>query len=156
MDGVVYCLVPEATAYDAKTGKVLWCEPSLIHPMNRGGISPVVCGDVLFCRTTMYDLTKNGEKIGELKFMDGPRLQWPDECASPILVDGKIIATCGAWGATGRGLLHMWKATREGQPLGRMPPTRDDVALFTSPAYAGGMLYVRSYDCVVCYDLRAK
>jgi outer membrane protein assembly factor BamB len=32
MNGVVYVLVPEATAYDAKTGQVLWCQSPLCHP----------------------------------------------------------------------------------------------------------------------------
>jgi outer membrane protein assembly factor BamB len=32
MNGAVYCLVPEATAYDARTGQVLWRQPSLDHP----------------------------------------------------------------------------------------------------------------------------
>jgi outer membrane protein assembly factor BamB len=31
MDGVVYVMVPEATAYDAQTGKVVWCQPGLNH-----------------------------------------------------------------------------------------------------------------------------
>jgi hypothetical protein len=86
-------------------------------------------------------------KTGLTKW-DVPGGAWQKEirCSSPVLADGKIIAVACESAAI------MFKASPEKyEELGRFDP---HVAACTSPAIAGGRMYLRLDNCVACYDLR--
>ena len=80
---------------------------------------------------------------------DLPGGAWQKEirCSSPVLADGKIIAVACESAAI------MFKASADKyEELGRFNP---GVAACTSPAIAGGKLYLRLENGVACYDLAA-
>jgi outer membrane protein assembly factor BamB len=65
--------------------------------------------------------------------------------SSPILADGKIIATLGR---------SVWLLDAgNGNVLAKAPI---DLANCTSPAFSGGRLYVRGSKALVCYELAAN
>ena len=75
-------------------------------------------------------------------------------CSSPILADGKIIMPTGVPGPHSGFALEMIQPSPEKYiSLGTFNP---EMAQCSSPAFAGGKLYLRLWDGVACYDLRAK
>jgi hypothetical protein len=81
--------------------------------------------------------------------------------STPILADGKLIVplvNCHNFhgGAVGQDLIQMVKATPDEKcvQLGVFNPNA--LCSMTSPALAGGKLFLRLEDRVACYDLRAK
>jgi outer membrane protein assembly factor BamB len=83
--------------------------------------------------------------------LDTGKVAWEEaidfaEVSSPVVTDGKVFAVCGTF-------LWVLQATPERYTV----LSRDDcrVTLCTSPAVAGGRLYLRQANAVVCYDLRA-
>lgn len=83
--------------------------------------------------------------------LEAGKLMWEKrvgntEIASPILVDGKLIAVTGY----GDGLLLLKATPTEYTELAK---TRASMAPCTSPAFADGKLYLRLKSSVACYDL---
>jgi outer membrane protein assembly factor BamB len=88
-------------------------------------------------------------KTGELKWSQ-PNGGLQNSLSSPVLADGKIIATLVS-GHEGGGSVVMYKASPgKYEEAGRFNP---HVVECSSPAIAGGMLYLRCEDGIHCYDL---
>jgi outer membrane protein assembly factor BamB len=66
---------------------------------------------------------------------------------SPVVADGKIIATVGPW-------LYLIAATPGKYTLLGKANLR--LEKWMSPAFADGLVYVRTVANVVCYDLRRR
>lgn len=104
--------------------------------------SPLVYQNTIFQNCDFcYDL-KTGDKKWETKEMLA-------QFSSPILADGKIIAHAKSHSKT-----VLFKPTPE--KFEQTGEIVDGVACCTSPALAGGRLYLRLSNCVACYDLTAK
>jgi hypothetical protein len=100
-------------------------------------------------------------KTGQVSWK-GPKSPINDDVGfgHPIVADGKLIMTwCDSHGRTtpirGDDFIELMKASPEGcVQLGLFNPKY--LCPFTSPALAGGKLFLRLRDGIVCYDLRAK
>jgi outer membrane protein assembly factor BamB len=93
-------------------------------------------------------------KTGQVKW---EKKEVHNHYSSPILADGKLLCPTG-----GRDFnyLVMLKATPEGfeelGQLGQSPDERHIVSCCSSPALAGGKLYLRGTNALLCYDLRVE
>ena len=181
-DGTTYVLCnddKQIFCLEAKTGKTLWSVPGgwagspvvsgdnliaagalyayKMTPENaekvwaRGGMSGTTAvifdGHVYACTGGHFTCTKLGgdgtalwDEKGE--FSGSPFVEY----GSPVLADGKLFTIGNA------GLLTMIRATPEKfELLGKVSDSgASDV---TSPAIAGGKMYLRMKTCVACYDL---
>lgn len=90
-------------------------------------------------------------KTGEQKWM-APKDVNP-ESSTPLVVDGKLITNCGSNHAKTNETVMLRATSDKCEVLGRIT---HPAAVCTSPAVAGGRLYVRLIDGVACYDLSAK
>jgi outer membrane protein assembly factor BamB len=138
----------------------------LLWKMPGGGIadetqSPVVYEDHLYWLRNFYDGPVwhcVDMKTGAVKWTEQkPPIPSDCNCSSPVLADGKIILPIGlGHAALANGTpyqVEMLKATPEKfLQLGAFEPK---VAPMSSPAVAGGRLYLRLVDGVACYDLTA-
>lgn len=137
-----------------KAGKVLKWERG--GSIGDRGASPLFYKDHVYVTGSMYGAKsiccvnlKTGKRVWSQSF---PKL----ESTSPILADGKIIATVNhpadAKAKRKRRVTVMFKANpAKYEQLGILP---DIVSSFASPAIAGGKLYLRLADGMACYDLR--
>jgi len=111
------------------------------------GSSPLIYQDHVYHPPAEY-----GRMICCMDLKTGAR-KWtqlvPGGVCSPIVADGKIIASVNDF-------IIMYKATPEKyEELGRFPIPKG-MRAWTSPAFAGGKLYLRHLDGIVCYDLTAR
>jgi outer membrane protein assembly factor BamB len=112
------------------------------------GASPVVCDGHVYAVAG----GGNGHRARLVcAHLDTGKVAWDEvidfaEVSSPVAADGKVFAVCGT------SLLVVQATPERYGVLGR-----DDlrVTLCTSPAVAGGRLYLRQGDAIACYDLRA-
>jgi hypothetical protein len=101
-------------------------------------------------------------KTGEAKWEDKTKAPGAEgQLAGPILADGKLIIpwnNChgGSFRMSGNDFIEMVKASPDEKyvSLGMFNPKY--LCPFTSPALAGGKLYLRLRTGVACYDLRSK
>jgi outer membrane protein assembly factor BamB len=82
--------------------------------------------------------------------LDSGQVAWDEgidfaEVSSPVIADGKILAVCGTF-------LRVIAATPEEYAVLSLTDTQ--ATLCTSPALAGGRLFLRQASGVVAYDLR--
>ncbi|MBI3830641.1 MAG: PQQ-binding-like beta-propeller repeat protein [Planctomycetes bacterium] len=151
--GKVYKMTPTSAEPVASLADPRNSGPSVIHQGHLyammdggdGGRISLSCSDL---------------KTGEMK--------WKDKCPAgegvismPALADGKMILPlvfCHNFhgGAVGQDLIQMVKASPDEKyvQLGIFNPK--NLCSMTSPAVAGGLLFLRLEDGVACYDLRAK
>jgi len=83
--------------------------------------------------------------------LDTGKVAWDEtidfaEVSSPVVADGKLLAVCGT-------LLWLVQASPERYSI--LSRTDCRITLCTSPAVAGGRLFLRQANAVVCYDLRS-
>jgi RNA polymerase sigma factor (sigma-70 family) len=110
------------------------------------GASPLVYQEHVY-----HPPAESGRTLACLELKTGVRKwtqQIPGGVCSPVVVDGKIIASV-------TDSTMMVKATPEKfEELGRISVPKG-MGTFASPAVAGGKLYMRLADGIVCYDLTA-
>jgi RNA polymerase sigma-70 factor (ECF subfamily) len=150
LDGV-YKLTPEKAELVFKFRNGINIDPAS---------SPVVFEDHIYDFFSWY--SGDGWHCYDLKTGE-PKWKQPDPkaslagdttCASPILVDGKIIHPIGGSHSGKPFQIEMLKATPEKYtPLGSFNP---GICPMSSPVLVGGRLYLRLVDGVACYDLTAK
>ena len=102
-----------------------------VYAIGGGGGGRAVCVDVATGQAA-WD-----EKVGS------------QEISSPILADGKIVALVDNYSS-----LAMWKASPEKFAI--LAKAKVGAAACTSPAFAGGKLFLRVSNGVACYDLTVK
>jgi outer membrane protein assembly factor BamB len=117
------------------------------------GASPLVYQDHAYYFGAQGEATCVDLKTGAVKWQ---QRGISDETSSPILADGKIfylpVFNKPGWSKPSN--IGMFKASPEKfEELGRFPAWTSE---HSSPAIAGGKLYVRMKDHVACYDLRAE
>lgn len=83
--------------------------------------------------------------------LDSGKVAWGEtidfaEVSSPVIADGKMFAVCGTF-------LWLLQATPERYSV--LSRTDCRITLCTSPAVAGGRLYLRQANGIACYDLRS-
>jgi outer membrane protein assembly factor BamB len=90
-------------------------------------------------------------KTGALKWQARSKIPASCPASSPVAVDGKIIHPIGNGHDADRFQVEMLRATPEKYDL--LSAFSPGVTAFSSPAVAGGKLYLRLWDGVACYDL---
>jgi outer membrane protein assembly factor BamB len=118
------------------------------------GSNPVVCGDYVYMAGACYSpapVRCFDLKTGAVKWETSK--PGGCQCSSAIASDDKIFINVEKEGHE-KGNIVMLRATPEKyEELGRI---KEFTAACSSPAMAGGKLYVRMFDHVACYDLEAK
>jgi outer membrane protein assembly factor BamB len=112
-------------------------------------------GGVVLVGDHLYSLT-NGNQLVCLEFKTG-KVAWKDRSVgkgSITCADGHLIVR----GERGAGTVALVEATPAGyKEKGRFdPPDRSDKSSWPHPVVAGGRLYLRDQDVLLCYDLKAK
>ncbi len=147
MNGVVYVLVPEATAYDAKTGHVLWRQPSLNHADS--SFAQWASGEKNYLITVInagvYDVPQGG--LYCLDPANGKTL-WHTFCMScslPVIVGADtMVVNAAAFKITPDKVEPLWKGetvSRGGSPV-----------VFRDSIYISEGCH--SADAVRCLDLK--
>jgi outer membrane protein assembly factor BamB len=85
-------------------------------------------------------------------YLDTGKVAWDEaidfaEVSSPVVADGKFFAVCGTF-------LWVLQASPERYTVLNQADCR--ITLCTSPAIAGGRLFLRQNNAIACYDLRAR
>jgi outer membrane protein assembly factor BamB len=113
-------------------------------------------GGVIVVGEHLYGVTDGGRlKCVELKT---GKVVWEDRCvgckASVAFADGHLIVR----GEDGRGTIALVEATPEGyKEKGRFDqPERSKKTAWPHPVIAGGKLYIRDQDVLLCFDVKAK
>jgi outer membrane protein assembly factor BamB len=149
-------LVANSGAYKLTPDKaeLLWKMPTgVADPAS----TPVVHQDHLYVFHSWYDEPFwycLDMKTGQVKWKQKTVLPADDPCSSLVLADGKIIHAIGLGHAGETFRVELVRATpEEFAQLGAFDPK---AAPMSSPAVAGGRLYLRLWDSVACYDLTGK
>jgi len=113
-------------------------------------------GGVIVVGEHLYGVTDGGRlKCVELKT---GKVVWEDRCvggkASVAFADGHLVVR----GEDGRGTIALVEATPEGyKEKGRFDqPERSKKTAWPHPVIAGGKLYIRDQDVLLCFDVKAK
>ena len=153
MNGVAYCLVPETTAFDAKTGQVLWSQPALKHTDT--SVTKWACGGTNYLLIgfpgSCYDQPPGA--IFCLNPADGKAV-WSALCSSgelPVIAgaDTLVIYNGGnlrAFRITPTNAVTLWEAKDVGGPRGSSP------VVYQGYVYPAGACH--SGDALSCYDLK--
>ena len=152
MDGAVYVMVPDLTAYDAKTGKVLWT--STCKNMN-GSVVPWTSGGTNYLIGSTADRGYTGEGYGGSLFCvaaaDGKTL-WgmpvANNATTPVVVGADTVVHRG-------GTLQSYRiASRKAELLWQTEGRGDQ----GSPVVFQGCAYITGGECnpyqVECFDLK--
>jgi outer membrane protein assembly factor BamB len=154
MDGAVYVLSPEATAYDAKTGQVLWTQPGLKHSDSSftswasGGKNYLL---VAF-EGSVYDHPPGC--LFCLDPADGKPVwsTYCPTCSIPVLAGPETLVVAGsyefasAFKITPAKAQELWKTKRTGSPRGASP------VVFGDHVYLAGACH--SDKPLRCLDLK--
>lgn len=110
------------------------------------GSSPVIYGDAVYTCTKHY----HKRLVGVIDLKTGTTTYAQDArdaatCSTPILSDGKAFVLDGAGG------LYGFKAVAD--KYEEVGYVKTGAARCSSPAIAGGKLFLRLKDCIACYDL---
>ncbi len=111
-------------------------------------------GGVIKVGDYVYGLADSGKLICQ-DFKTGDE-KWADRCVGKgavALVEGLLYCR-----SEGRGEVALVEASPEGyREKGRfMPPDRSKRQAWAHPVIAGGKLYLRDMDVLLCYDVKAK
>jgi outer membrane protein assembly factor BamB len=154
LDGVVYCLVPEATAFDAKTGQVLWVQPTLKHTdcnftkWTNGGKTYLIVafpGSVydhppgaIFC----LDPAADGKVLWSAQCSTGetPVIAGPDTL---VCYNGFSVR---AYKLTPAKATMLWETKDVGGPRGSSPVIYQDSIYLAGACHSG--------DALCCLDLK--
>ena len=141
----------ETTAFKMTPAKAekLWGTPNAGDPRGAG---PLIFQDHVYLAGSCHSADalscldlKTGAKTWKLR-------KYCAESSSPVLADGKIIAPIEE--DEGSFFVVMYPASPDKyEEVGRFNP---HVVAGSSPAIAGGKMYLRLQDCVACYDLTAN
>jgi outer membrane protein assembly factor BamB len=154
MDGAVYVAVPEATAYDAKTGHVFWCQPALQSKSS---------SFTTWTHRGQHDLilaTEGGENANPpggvfcLDPINGAQ-RWSASCpaySTPVIVGADTLVVIGcnagtmAFQITPEKAEMLWSAPNNGDVHGTSPIVWQDGVYKTAGSYSGAPLQ--------CFDLK--
>lgn len=138
----------------AQKPELLWKMPE-IYMGPADCTSPVVYQDYLYWYHDWYsepDWWCIDMKTGAVKWKQKSLIPSGTSISSPILVDGKIIHPNGDGHSCKPFKVEMLKATPE--KFVQLSVFDAEALYFSSPAFAGGKLYLRQADGVACYDLQ--
>jgi hypothetical protein len=140
------------TIAPTRASKIKW--ENVPRGLGDRGSSPLLYRGHIYMTGSMYGVKSAcciDVKTGQIKWkQEFQKL----ESTSPILVDGKVIASVQHTDKKKGRITVMYRATPEKyEELGEL---NERVADFSSPAVADGLLLLRLANGVACYDLRAR
>ena len=144
INGVVYVTTPEATAFDALTGKVLWRQPYLT--IISGSFTPWASGG-----TNHLLITANGGTYSTpqgatycLNPADGKELwrAWGSAFAMPVMAGTDTLVVCAtmAYKISHERAEKLWSTPSAGDPRGAGPLVFRDHVYLAGACHSGGAL----------------